>query len=126
MKKLPPYLKKWFVIHFIVDMLFAIPLMISPTWLLDLFRLSAGDGVAARLVAAALIGIGGVSFLMRHKSAESYDTMLTLKLLWSASAAVGIAWSIVQGADPMAWVLVGIFAVFFVIWAYYLRLLKSA
>lgn len=119
MKKIPTSLKSWFVIHFVIDILFAIPLMISPVWLLALFDLSSVDGVTPRLVAAALIGIGGVSFIMRNKTAESYLTMLKLKLLWSASAVFGLVLSVLEEVSSKVWLLILIFTGFFFVWLYY-------
>ncbi len=50
-------LRTWFVIHFVADYLFALPLLIAPTWLLNLFGWQSIDPFTARLVGAALIGI---------------------------------------------------------------------
>ena len=59
----PQVLKTWFVVHFVIDMLFAIPLMAAPVFTLELFGWSHVESIATRLVAAALFGIGIESYL---------------------------------------------------------------
>ncbi|MFC1760116.1 hypothetical protein ACFLZD_01185 [Candidatus Neomarinimicrobiota bacterium] len=122
--QIPKSLKVWFVIHFIVDILFAIPLIFFPIWLLGLFGLSANEAVMARLVGAALVGIGGVSVLAKNMTKDSFNTMLTLKLLWSSSAVFGFLISLFAGAPKSVWLFVFIFAVFFFIWLYYKNRIK--
>lgn len=125
MKSIPKSLKTWFTIHFIVDILFAIPLIVAPIWTLGLFGLTGTEMLTARLVGAALIGIGGTSFLVRNSGFESYNNLLTLKILWSVSAMVGILLTIYQGAPKSAWIIFGIFFVFSGIWVYYKRRLNK-
>lgn len=115
----PLALKNWFVIHFVTDMLFAIPLMIAPSWALGLFGWSSVDPYTARLVAAALFGIGIESFLTRDASLETYRVMLNLKVIWSLAAVTGIAISLIQGAQDrpwFAWVIFVIFGGFNLVW----------
>ena len=40
---------------------------------------------------------------------------MTLKIIWSASAIVGIGWCLVEGAPPLGWALLVIFAAFHVL-----------
>ncbi|GAG91612.1 unnamed protein product, partial [marine sediment metagenome] len=63
--EVPTALKKWFIVHFITDMVFAIPLMIIPELFLNLMGWITVDPVSSRIVAAALFGIGIESFLVR-------------------------------------------------------------
>ncbi len=77
----PDRLRFWFVVHFIVDMLFAIPLFVAPEWLLILFGWDRVDPLTSRLVAAALFGIGIESFLGRGAGIEAFRGMLNLKLI---------------------------------------------
>ncbi len=121
MKQVPSSLRMWFAFHFIADMLFAIPLMIAPVWMLSMLGFMGADVLVARLVAAAFIGIGGTSLLLKNKGWETYDTMLTLKIVWSSSAILGTILSIAHGTSPFAWVVLGIFVLFFVVWVYYKR-----
>ena len=125
MKEVPQSLRTMFLIHFIIDMVFSIPLFIAPLWFLGLVGFTIIDPVTARLVAAALFGIGGASYFTYRKGKETYDIFLTLKILWSASAVVGLLLSIVQGAPPVTWLFIGLFAVFCGIWVWYKRLLSK-
>jgi hypothetical protein len=120
----PQALKTWFVIHFVTDMLFAIPLMLAPSWALGLFGWSSIDPYTARLVSAALFGIGVVSFLARDASLETYLTMLNLKVIWSLAAVTGISISLIQGAQGrpwFAWVILVIFGGFNLVWIFWCK-----
>ena len=70
MKKIPASLRVWFLIHFIVDILFAVPLIIAPYWFLKFLGLDIVDPLTARLVGAALIGIGTTSLITHKKGKE--------------------------------------------------------
>jgi hypothetical protein len=117
--EIPASLRRWFVAHFIVDWLFALPLLVAPGPVLRLFGWTAVDPVAARLVAAALIGIGTQSYLGRGEGLDTYRAMLNLKLLWSGTAVFGLVVSIGGGAPPAAWAVMAIFIIFFGVWAHY-------
>jgi hypothetical protein len=54
----PPSARTWFVIHFVADVLFAVPLFFFPETTLSLLGWTDVDPAATRLVAAALFGIG--------------------------------------------------------------------
>ena len=111
---IPRSLRVWFVIHFVLDMLFAIPLLFFPNVILSFFGLPI-EPVMARLVGAALVGIGGASFLVRNKGAESFDSLLTVKILWSFSAVVGL---VLSGVFAL-WPFVLVFSFFCCVWSYY-------
>ena len=115
----PKYLRVWFIIHFITDYLFGLPLLLAPLWSLTLFGWTNVDPFTARLVGAALLGIGGESLLMRTASLETFKEMLNLKIIWSISAIFGIIVTIIEGAPPMGYVFLGIFSVFSATWIYY-------
>ncbi len=117
----PERLRYWFVVHFIVDMLFAVPLFIAPVWMLTLFGWQSIDPLTSRLVAAALFGIGIESFLGRNAGVDVFKGMLDLKLIWSFGAITGIAISLVKmgGGPLMGWLVMAVFAAFFFLWAYY-------
>ena len=120
-------LRTWFVIHFVADYLFGIPLLIAPVWMLTLFGWQSVDPFTARLVGAALIGIGGASLLERNASTETFRAMLTLKLLWASAAIIGMTASMLMGNYPLiGWGIVAIFVVFFFIWLYYRLQLKES
>jgi hypothetical protein len=121
---LPKGLKTWFIIHFIVDMIFAIPLMIFPHWFLTLLNVQISDPLLPRLVGAALIGIGGTSFILRNRGIESYQALLSVKIVWSLAAIIGIFFSMLQGSQPVGWIILVIFGLFFTVWVRYRILLK--
>lgn len=121
-KSVPAALRTWFVVHFAADMLFAVPLMLAPQAMLTWFGWQTVDPIAARLVAAALFGIGIESYLGRSAGVEAYRGMLNLKIIWSLGAVAGIAASIYQGAQgrpPAVWALLAIFAAFNLVWVYW-------
>jgi hypothetical protein len=69
---IPKSLQRWLIVHFVVDVIFAIPLIFFQIWILGLFELPASESVMARLVGAALIGIGSTSFFSYKRTKESY------------------------------------------------------
>ena len=115
----PNSLRTWFIIHFIVDFIFGIPLVLFPAWTLSLFSFQVGELLTARLVGAALIGIGGVSVLVRNESAEVFRSLLKLKVIWSISAIVAILLTLYEGAPALTWGIFGIFVMFSGVWWYY-------
>jgi hypothetical protein len=114
-------LRFWFVVHFVIDMLFALPLFIAPAWLLTLFGWQVVDPFTSRLVAAAFFGIGIESFLGRNAGEDTFKAMLNLKLIWSSGAVLGLGISLAAaGGEPfMVWVVLALFVAFFFLWAYY-------
>lgn len=125
----PAALRFWFVLHFAIDIIVALPLFFAPREVLVLFGWIAIDPFAARLAAAALMGIGIESLLGRNAGSEAFKGMLQLKLIWSAFATVGLAWSTIEGNLKypfIGWLLTGTFAAFHVLWWYWLFRLKSS
>jgi hypothetical protein len=119
----PKALSTWFVIHFIVDILFATPLMFFPEASLGFFGWNSVDPYTARIVSAALFAIGIESWLSRHASLGTLRNLLSLKVMWSLAATLGIALSLLSGAQGrplMAWVIFAIFLAFHVLWVYWL------
>ncbi len=119
----PLSLRRWFLIHFIADIIFAVPLLFFPVIFLSFWGFDQVNTLTARLVGAALAGIGGNSFFMHKGSIESFDTMLTLKIIWSGAAIVGISLSIMEGGPASLYIFLLIFLSFSVIWIYYKFLL---
>ncbi len=114
----PASLRVWFVIHFIIDFIFGIPLLFFPAQILRFAGWPAIDVFSARLVGAALLGIGGISLLARNAERETYRNLLGLKIIWSVSAIVGIILSL-PGYPLFGWLALILFAVFSIIWIYY-------
>lgn len=119
MSELPRGLKTWFILHFIVDILFAIPLILFPDVMMSFFDIASYDLLTPRLVGAALVGIGGVSFVVRNEGRIVYNALLNLKILWSFSAMLGIAIYLLEGGSKMSWILFTVFLIFAGVWNYY-------
>ena len=124
-RSVPQGLRIWFVIHFGVDMLFGIPLLFFPHWILVFFGWDYVDPVTSRLVGAALLSIGGESLLGRNANLMTFQAMLNLKIIWAASAVLGLGLGIRDGAPPITWGILGIFAMFLSVWIYYRIQLKE-
>jgi len=120
----PVGLKTWFVIHFVADVLFAIPLLFFPQGLLNLFGWTSYDPIMTRLVGAALMGIGVESLLGRNADSDTFRAMLNLKVIWASSALFAIGVGIAEGAAATAWLFLGVFAVFWAVWVYYRLILR--
>lgn len=118
-QRVPQSLRRWFLVHFVVDVLFAIPLLFFPNWFLEMLMVPNGGAVTARLVGAALIGIGGASLFAYKKSYETYDILLTMKILWSLSAILSLLLAFWTTLNMLIWLFVAIFVVFGGIWIYY-------
>lgn len=127
--KTPTTLSRWFLVHFAADVLVAVPLLIAPRWFLSALGWEAVDPVAARLVAAALFGIGIESLRMHRAPLESFPHVLELKIVWSAAASVGFVWSLaerVHGNPWSVWAFLGVFVAFNVLWVVWLVRVRRA
>ena len=117
---IPKSLRTWFVIHFILDVTFALPLLLLPRLFLGLLGWTVIDPIAARIVGAALMGIGIESYLGRNAGIEAYRGMLNLKVIWSSSVVFGLLLTLLtEGGPVMAWGFVAIFGAFCCVWSYY-------
>ncbi|HDN05314.1 MAG TPA: hypothetical protein ENF27_05185 [Chloroflexi bacterium] len=116
---IPTGLKTWFVIHFVADMLFAIPLIFFPEVIMPWFGWGAIDPVMPRLVGAALLGIGGESLFSRNASRDAFKSLLRLKIIWASGAILALGLGIVKGAPPAAWGFLAMFVGFLGIWVFY-------
>lgn len=119
LKHVPQSLRIWFVIHFAVDMLFAIPLLFFPEFIMVQLGWIVVDPITSRLVGAALLGIGVESLLGRNASREVFLALLNLKIIWALGAVLGIGLGIRAGGPPAAWLFLVIFAIFLGVWVYY-------
>ncbi len=121
----PRALRRWFVVHFVADWAFAVPLLLFPEAFLGALGWPVVDPMAARGVAAALVGIGTQSLLSRNAGAVVYREMLSLKILWSATAVLGFGWTVATTGPRVGWVFVVIFALFSLLWTYWWRRLRT-
>jgi hypothetical protein len=122
MKVVPKTLKVLFVVHFFADISFAVPLLVAPEYFLRVLGWTTVDPFAARLVAAALFGIGAESLLSRNAPSSSYRSMLSLKIIWSSMAIVGMLVTVIQYPgfrNMVSAALIAVFAVFNLIWSYW-------
>jgi len=115
----PESLRFWFIIHFAADMLFAVPLILFPLRFLGFWGFEAVDPLTARLVGAALAGIGGNSLFMHKGGIPEFSSMLTLKIIWSAAAVISIVISIIEGGPAALYIFLAIFICFSLLWIYY-------
>jgi len=120
-QSIPSSLRTWFTLHFLVDIAFAIPLLFFPASFLSFLGWVAIDPFTARLVGAALVGIGGMSWWMRNEAREAYSVMLRLKLVWSSAAMLAIALSLADHWSIIGSVIFAIFAGFFGVWMWFFR-----
>jgi len=117
--EVPRSLRLWFVVHAAVDLLAALPLLFAPVTVLTWIGWTCVDPVAARLVGAALLGIGGESFFMRNAGVEAYRAMLGLKVIWSLAACLALLAGIGGGAPPAAWAFLCTFIIFAGVWVHH-------
>ncbi|MBL7022382.1 hypothetical protein ISR92_03640 [Patescibacteria group bacterium] len=118
-------LRIWFIVHFVVDFLIAIPLFIAPIKILTIFGFTDINSLLARLVAAALFGIGGASLLINKGNADSYNALLSVKVIWSFMAIVALLISLLESLNIFVIFILIIFVIFSITWIYYkLRLSK--
>ncbi len=121
----PRSLRFWFVVHFVADFVFAVPLLIAPVWLLTLFGFENPDPFTSRLVGAALLGIGGESLLGWEGSIDAFRAMLNLKIIWSLAAIGGIILTLIVSGGPLiAYLILLLFAAFSGLWMYYRFMLR--
>jgi hypothetical protein len=124
-EEVPRALRRWFVVHGVVDWIFAVPLFLFPDAFLPALGWTVVDPMAARGVAAALVGIGTQSLLSRNATAPVYRELLSLKILWSSAATLGFAWTALGSGPRAGWMFAAIFAFFDALWIYWRRRLAE-
>jgi hypothetical protein len=115
----PRTLRAWFVADALVDLTAGLPLLAAPELVLRRLGWTCIDPVSARLVGAALLAIGGQSFLGRDAGVDVYRAMLRLKLIWSFVAALSLFVGVGAGAPTAAWALLSIFIGFAGVWLHH-------
>jgi len=117
--EVPASLRLWFVVHAVVDVAAAVPLIIAPEAILPRLGWTFVDPVAARLVGAALAGIGVTSWRTRHASAAVVRALVGLKVVWSASAILALVLAIGRGAPQLTFLFLSIFLAFCGVWSHH-------
>ena len=115
----PVALRRWFVAHFVVDWLVGVPLLVAPEPVLRLLGWHQIDPIATRLFAAALLGIGGQSWLGRMGGAEEFRGMLNLKIIWAAAACLALLVGALTGGPVLTWLGLGVFLAFLGLWLFW-------
>lgn len=119
-RKVSKWLTRFFVLHFLIDIVFAIPLFFFPGEFLALIGWETFNPLFVRLVAAALFGIGIESLLGRNSSPEVFKAMLNLKIIWSSAAIMGIILSLPEiDGDFFVGLILLVFIFFNVLWIYW-------
>ena len=122
---MPKSLKVWFIIHFFIDYIFGIPLLLFPDSIFNLFGIPFVETVSIRLIGAALISIGGMSLIAVNWGRTSYHTFLSFKIFWSLAAIMALLISISETKMHFLWAFLGVFFVFAIVWIYYkIRLIE--
>lgn len=116
----PNALRYWFVFHFFADMVFAIPLLFFPCETTAFFGYTQCIPMLARMVGAALVGIGGTSLLLRNANRDAYKAMLVIKMLWSGTAILGF----LATFDKPSLTNLLIFVPFNILWCYWYRRIR--
>jgi len=122
----PGALRSWFVVHFAVDWLAGVPLFVAPEAILKLFGWHSVDPIATRLFAAALLGIGGQSWLGRNGGAKEFRGMLNLKIIWAASASLALLIGVLTGGPILAWLGLVVFLAFLALWIFWRLRLRTS
>lgn len=125
MNEIPKNLRTIFLLHFFIDALSGITMLLFTKPLLTLFQLSLENLVFVRTTGAALLGIGLVSLLAHRASRETYRQLLYLKLIWSGAAVVGILITLFETQNGALWLMLAIFGGFHVLWWYWVIRLKK-
>tara|TARA_Y100000310_G_scaffold319858_1_gene375638 strand:- start:2632 stop:3009 length:378 start_codon:yes stop_codon:yes gene_type:complete len=118
-KDVPNSLRIWFKIHFILDYVIGIPLLLIPIVILEDFGWQTIDPFATRLVGAILIGIGSISLLENRSGIETYNTLLNLKLIMTFTAIIAVLLSLMEHGFFMGYVIGIVLVLYFFLWSYY-------
>ncbi|MDU7692889.1 MAG: hypothetical protein E7K04_01400 [Helicobacter sp.] len=125
-------LKITFIAHFIIDLIFALPLLFYPKFLFILFDFQSLDLITPRIIGSALFAIGTISLLVQNASKEVFISFLKFKLLWSSSCVLALFLGLIGDEMVLQSMLakaslIGalvIFAIFFSIWLFFYLKLK--
>jgi len=117
--EVPDSLRVWFGVHAVVDLVAGLPLLIAPEVMLPRLGWTVVDPVAARLVGAALVGIGVTSWRTRKAGGAVIRALVGLKVVWSASAILALVLAIARGAPELTFLFLSIFLAFCGVWSHH-------
>jgi hypothetical protein len=117
--EVPASLRLWFVVHAVVDLVAGVPLLMVPEVVLPRLGWTVVDPVAARLVGAALVGIGVTSWRTRKAGGAVIRALVGLKVVWSASAILALGIAIARGAPELTFLFLSIFLAFCGVWSHH-------
>ena len=109
-------LKKIFIIHAVIDILFAAMIFLNPNALLLLLGFTYSDPLSPRIVAAALCGIGGGFLCIKNKKMEHYFALLPTKIIWSFLCFLVLLFFYIKKQNFFVLGIFLIFFLFFVLW----------
>lgn len=113
-------LRAWFMLHFIVDYVVAVPLFLFPFETLTFLGWQVIDPISARVVSAAFFAVGGISYASRNADEKTYYHLLILKIVWSISATAALVIAVLQGgASWGVWAAMILFILFGSVWIYF-------
>ena len=113
-------LKKWFIVHAVVDLIFGIPLLIMPIITLTLLGWKIIDPFASRLLGAVLVGIAVLSIACnKSNNIYAFKTALKFKSTWGSLAFLVAIYSALTTEITFAWIAAIIFLMFSIAWNYY-------
>lgn len=115
----PMALRRSLVLDAIVDGVLGLLLFIAPEPALRAFGWHAVDPIATRLLAAALFGMSGQTWLGRNGDVAEIRAGLNLKVIWTGVAMVGLAIAVAAGSPALATVALIAFGAFFAQWIYW-------
>ena len=127
--EVPRTLRAWFVAHAVVAVAAALPLLVAPELALHRLGWTTVDPASTRLLGAALLALGGESFLARDAEVAVYRAMLRLNVIWSFAGAAGLVVTIGAGAPPATWAVLSALIIFAGVWLHHairFRQLESA
>jgi hypothetical protein len=123
----PPSLRAWFVVDFVVDTLVAVPILLAPESFLMRLGWTAIDPVSPRLLGAALLAMGAQSWRARNQGPDVLRALLGVKTIWTAAAIVGLVLAITQGAPSLTFALLATCLALSGVWIHYtIRLRQQA
>ena len=116
---IPRSLKIWLFADFVINFIFAAPSFIAPKQFAGILNLPLLDPLGARMIAAAIIAISGISLIYLNGDPLSLKTIIDIKIIWSFAAMMAVAVSLTENLSMTGWIMLLVFFISFGIWIYY-------